>query len=238
MVEQDGGVVDGMHRSGSMPEERYAELVGWFTAHTPATWEPPDMGTGRRAFGSGALKVDGRIFAMLSRDRLVVKLPEKRVEALAGAGEGVRFDPGHGRIMREWLSLDPSSGLDWRALAGEAMEFVGTSRRAVADDGGGTVACLTAALLDESTGSATPVVQFNANSLKSNNKMFANFSHGALVVKLPPGRVDELVAAGAGERQDVGTGPLKEWLVVPASNPDRWLPLAREAIAYAGPKRR
>ena len=97
---------------------------------------------------------------------------------------------------------------------------------------------LTTALLDESMGSDTPVIQFNANSLKSNNKMFANFSHGALVVKLPPKRVDELVADGAGERQDVGTGPLKEWLVVAASNPDRWLPLAREAIAYVGSKRR
>ena len=112
-----------------MPEERYAELVGWFTVHTPASWEPSDARTGRRTFGSGALKVDGRIFAMLSHDRLVVKLPRERVDALVQEGEGARFDPGHGRIMREWLSLDPSSGLDWRALAGEAMEFVGSKSK-------------------------------------------------------------------------------------------------------------
>jgi len=97
---------------------------------------------------------------------------------------------------------------------------------------------LTATLLADTASAPTPVVQFNANSLKCNTKMFANFSHGALVVKLAPARVDELVAEGAGERQDVGTGPLKEWLVVPASAPDRWLPLARESIAYVGPKRR
>jgi hypothetical protein len=95
---------------------------------------------------------------------------------------------------------------------------------------------LTSTLLAESAASPTPVVQFNANSLKCNNKMFTNFSHGSLVVKLSPKRIDELVAAGVGERQDVGTGPLREWLVVPASNPDQWLSLAREAVAYVGPK--
>ena len=97
---------------------------------------------------------------------------------------------------------------------------------------------LTSELVASASASSTPVVQFNANSLKCNNKMFANFSHGSLVVKLSPKRVDELVAAGVGQRQDVGTGPLKEWLVVPASDPDQWLPLAREAIMYVGPKRR
>jgi hypothetical protein len=105
------------------PDERYESLVEAFTAGSGATWEPPDP-VGRRSFGTGALKVDGRIFAMLSRGHLVVKLPRRRVDALVAAGEGQRFDPGHGRLMKEWLSLDPLSVLEWQPLAAEALEFV------------------------------------------------------------------------------------------------------------------
>src|SRR5262249_37601353 len=63
------------------------------------------MAGGRRKFGSRALKIDGKIFAMLSHGRFVVKLPAARVDALVAAGDGVYFDPGHGRKMKQWLSL-------------------------------------------------------------------------------------------------------------------------------------
>jgi hypothetical protein len=86
--------------------------------------EAPDGSGARKKFGSEALKVGGKIFAMVAQDRLVVKLPAKRVDALVAAGEGDRFDPGHGRVMKEWLSLGPGSGTDWLALAREALDFV------------------------------------------------------------------------------------------------------------------
>jgi hypothetical protein len=35
----------------------------------------------------------------------------------------VPFDANKGTPMREWLSLDPDSGLDWHALAEEAIAF-------------------------------------------------------------------------------------------------------------------
>ena len=61
---------------------------------------------------------------MLSHGRLVVKLPRDRVDTLVASGDGVRSDPGHGRLMKEWLSLGPGSDVPWIELARDAMEFV------------------------------------------------------------------------------------------------------------------
>ena len=85
------------------------------------------MSGGRRKFGSRALKVDGRIFAMLSHGRFVVKLPGPRVDALVAAGCGTYFDPGHGRKMKQWLSIT-SAAQPWIALAKEAHAFVAAIR--------------------------------------------------------------------------------------------------------------
>jgi len=99
-------------------ERRFEDLVDALTAEPGVT--PPRGGSG---FGRSALRWQGKIFAMLVRGRLVVKLPAGRVDALVGAGDGVRFDANKGTPMREWLSLDPGSGQDWLALAREALDF-------------------------------------------------------------------------------------------------------------------
>ena len=83
----------------------------------------------RKKFGSNALKVDGKIFAMLSsKGTLVVKLPKARVDAIVAARGGEYFDPGHGRLMKEWLAV-ASAGLSWIDLAKEAHDFVKSARR-------------------------------------------------------------------------------------------------------------
>jgi hypothetical protein len=102
------------------PDERFDLVVEALIQQPGVT--PPGPG---RSFGSGGLKVEGRIFAMLVRGRLVVKLPRGRVDALVDAGDGVRYDPRRdGRLMREWLDLHPTSTLNWLGLATEALEFV------------------------------------------------------------------------------------------------------------------
>jgi hypothetical protein len=73
-------------------------------------------------FGSPGLKIDGKVFACFVKEKLVVKLPAKRVDALAEAGKGEHFDPGMGRLMREWVALDPAD--EWPALAGESRAYV------------------------------------------------------------------------------------------------------------------
>lgn len=78
-----------------------------------------------RMFGAEGLKFGGKVFAMEVKGRLVVKLPAVRVEELVSAG-AARFDPGHGRTMREWAAIDPESPLDWVALAGESLRWAGS----------------------------------------------------------------------------------------------------------------
>jgi hypothetical protein len=46
-----------------------------------------------------------------------------RVDELVLEGVGERFDPGHGRIMKEWLSIHDGHEEEWEALAREALTF-------------------------------------------------------------------------------------------------------------------
>ncbi len=78
----------------------------------------------RKGFGSGALKVNGKIFAMMSsKGQFVVKFPKKRVDELVSSSKGERFDPGHGRLMNEWAVIGAGEG-NWVELAREACAFV------------------------------------------------------------------------------------------------------------------
>ena len=101
---------------------RWEALVATMLAEGAATYG--NEGGAQRAFGSTSLKTDGKIFAMLVKDRLVVKLPATRVEELVGEGVGERFDPGHGRIQKESLSVSGSDPGRWRALATDSEAFV------------------------------------------------------------------------------------------------------------------
>jgi hypothetical protein len=99
------------------PEERFAAIVAAHEADPDV-----DQCTG---FGSmPGLRAGGRIFAMLVRGRLVVKLTPDRVDALVAAGGAERFDPGHGRRMKAWASVEPGAPQDWAALAAEARALL------------------------------------------------------------------------------------------------------------------
>jgi hypothetical protein len=78
---------------------------------------------GGKGFGSGALKVNGKIFAMMSsKGQFVVKLPKDRVDELIASGAGNRFEPSRGRVMKEWVVL-AEEGVNWAELGKEACEF-------------------------------------------------------------------------------------------------------------------
>ena len=76
--------------------------------------------------------------------------------------------------------------------------------------------------------------RFGAQALRRDGRIVAMLANGCLVVKLPRGRVDELVAAGEGVRFDANKGtPMKEWFVLAAESPRSWSELTGEALAYA-----
>jgi hypothetical protein len=96
-------------------EHAWDDLVDRFLAE-------PDVDV-RTAFASPALRVGGKIFAMLIRGELVLKLPAQRCAALVADGRATAFEAG-GRTMREWVALGGVEPAEWQDLAEEAQDFV------------------------------------------------------------------------------------------------------------------
>lgn len=98
-------------------DPRFATVVAAFAGHRQVT-------RGGKGFGSTGLKVNGKLFAFISsKGKFVAKLPRERVEELVSAGKGEHFDPGHGRLMKEWVAVDPGRA-DVLDLARAAHRFV------------------------------------------------------------------------------------------------------------------
>jgi hypothetical protein len=97
-------------------ESIFGELAELYLAMADVT-----SGTG---FGRNAgLRRDGHIFAMLVRGSLVVKLPRTVASEMVASGRGVPFDPGHGRLMREWVDVSVERADEWPGLIRGAYDF-------------------------------------------------------------------------------------------------------------------
>ena len=96
-----------------------AEYAGVTGVSVPARRSERGQG-----FGSRALKINSRIFAMLAGGRLVLKLPRARVTELIETGHGQPFDGGKGTPMKEWIAVTGDEA-ECRALVVEAQAFVG-----------------------------------------------------------------------------------------------------------------
>jgi hypothetical protein len=72
-----------------------------------------------------SLCVDRKVFVMLAKGALVVKLPTARVATLISSGVGQPWDPGNGKPMKQWLLVPMASGADWIDLARESRAFTG-----------------------------------------------------------------------------------------------------------------
>jgi TfoX/Sxy family transcriptional regulator of competence genes len=115
-----------MYQLPITPEAHFAMVVEELLTY-PGVTPPADETQSKKDFGSSALKVHNKIFAMLVRENLVLKLPKARVDALVVSGDGERYDPRHdGRLMKEWIVLADASEQEWLSLAREALAFVGS----------------------------------------------------------------------------------------------------------------
>lgn len=112
-----------MSQPTSTPEERFARIIEELL-ETPGV-TPPSNGN---KFGASGLKIQNKIFAMLVRGQLVVKLPKSRVDALVASGNGEHFTANRDRPMKEWIVIEPTSEEDWLKLSREAMAFVASQR--------------------------------------------------------------------------------------------------------------
>jgi len=103
----------------AMLDPRFASVIEAFASDRQVVY-------GGKGFASSGLKVRGKLFAMISsKGKFVAKLPKSRVAELVRVGKGEYFDPGHGRLMKEWVALDGEAS-SWVELAQEARWFVGS----------------------------------------------------------------------------------------------------------------
>ena len=78
----------------------------------------------------------------------------------------------------------------------------------------------------------TQAKMFGAPGIKTGRKMFAMSVKGKLIVKLPKGRVDALVASKKGKRfyhLFDKNRLMKEWVEIGQKNKRNWIKLAQEA---------
>jgi hypothetical protein len=98
------------------PAELYGEVIAHFH-RDPAVEQA-------RMFGTSGLSVGRKTFAMLHRGKLVVKLDPSRCKGMVEGGIATFFDPGHGRLMKAWVSIGPDHSALWTSLAAEARAHV------------------------------------------------------------------------------------------------------------------
>jgi hypothetical protein len=107
-------------------DTKAAVAADFFEAIADGMEHEPGVARGKM-FGSVGLKLRGKVFAMVVKGKLVVKLPKERVDTLVSSRVGKYFDPGHGRLMKEWIAIGPEQS-NWKSLVREAKEYVGQGK--------------------------------------------------------------------------------------------------------------
>jgi len=80
-----------------------------------------------KVFSSVGLRVNGKIFVMVVRGNVVMKLPRARVAQLVADNAGQPFEPAPGRSMKEWITLTAGDS-SLRKLGREAFNFVAAGK--------------------------------------------------------------------------------------------------------------
>lgn len=94
-----------------MPDP-YEQLRNHFTDHDRIV-----VNSGRGAQG---MKVGAKMFAMFYKGDLVLSFPPPRVKELIESGEGLPFDPGTGKPMKNRVLIPATKTDSWITLAEES----------------------------------------------------------------------------------------------------------------------
>src|SRR5260370_36894620 len=96
MLDESWNMISRVRTGHSRVDQQFAKVVEAFSHDRDVT-----IGGGK-GFGSGALKVKGTIFAMISsKNEFGVKLSKDRVDEPVANGTGERFYPRPGSFMHE-----------------------------------------------------------------------------------------------------------------------------------------
>ncbi len=90
----------------------YAALKAHFATVSGVT-----VNAGRGAQG---MKVGAKMFAMFYRGDLLLTLPPARVQELVDAGQGLPFDPGTGKVLKNRILIPATKKRAWIRLCEEA----------------------------------------------------------------------------------------------------------------------
>lgn len=108
-----------------MPADRALDLFRAVAAHHGQAWKFDQS----PKFGANALRVNGKIYAALTRrHRLLLKLPPAHVAELLASRHAAPMESG-GRVMRGWVTLPPDSVESWIALSDEARKYVAAATK-------------------------------------------------------------------------------------------------------------
>jgi hypothetical protein len=97
------------------PEELFDTIAAQYTRRRGVTFG--------RVWHNDGLTADGKLFAILISDRLVVKVPAAQAAELIDAAEGVAFEPHPGRKLREWLVVRQFDAPTWQRLIADAHAY-------------------------------------------------------------------------------------------------------------------
>jgi len=79
--------------------------------------------------GSGAqgIKRDGKLFVMFMKGNILVKFPPKRVTEIITSGDGLAYDPGTGKPMKNWVLIQQAKKDLWIKYSVEANNILKNS---------------------------------------------------------------------------------------------------------------
>jgi len=73
--------------------------------------------------GSQGLKLGNKMFVMFYKSQLIVKLPPERIAELVTAGDGMPFDPGTGKPMKDRVLIQEERKNLWITFCEESRRY-------------------------------------------------------------------------------------------------------------------